>query len=251
MRSGARSTGWMRTHDDPSAPADAHTPARPDGTPGGGGTARDWWEARYAERDGIWSGRVNAVLADVVAGLPSGGGRALDLGCGEGGDVVWLAEQGWTVTGVDLSQTAVDRADRAARSAGVAGRTRFVAADLATWSPAPDERFDLVTASFLQSWPVGIPRDAILHRATTAVAPGGHLLVTAHAAPPHRDVPEEMRSYRFPTPEQDLAALRLDDGWDVLVAEGRPRSATGPDGERHETVDSVVLVRRRPAEVDA
>ncbi len=80
MRSGARSTGWMRTHDDPSAPRRRTHPGRPDGTPGGGGTARDWWEARYAERDGIWSGRVNAVLADVVAGLPSGGGRALDLG---------------------------------------------------------------------------------------------------------------------------------------------------------------------------
>lgn len=234
---------------DASAHADAHPQAGPDGAPGGGdGTARDWWEARYAERDGIWSGRVNAVLADVVVGLPAGSGRALDLGCGEGGDVVWLAEQGWTVTGVDLSRTAVERGERAASEAGVAERTRFVAADLATWSPAVEERFDLVTASFLQSWPVEIPRDAILHRATSAVAPGGYLLITAHAAPPHGDLPEEMRAYRFPTPEQDLAALQLDDGWDVLMAEGRPRSTTGPDGERHETVDSVVLVRRRPGE---
>jgi len=68
-------------------------------------SAREWWEARYAERDGIWSGRVNAVLASVTWGLPVG--RALDLGCGEGGDVVWLAEQGWDVTGIDLSVTAL------------------------------------------------------------------------------------------------------------------------------------------------
>ncbi|MDM7893180.1 class I SAM-dependent methyltransferase [Curtobacterium caseinilyticum] len=209
-------------------------------------SAQDWWEARYAERDGIWSGRVNDVLAGVAADLPRGGARALDLGCGEGGDVVWLAEHGWTATGVDLSSTAVARAALAAEVAGVADRTAFVAADLGTWEPAAGARFDLVTASFLQSWPVEIPRDEILRRATGFVAPGGHLLVTAHAAPPHADLPEEFRSYRFPSPEQDLAALRLDDGWEVLVAEGRPRTSTGRDGERHETVDSVVLVRRAP-----
>ncbi len=206
--------------------------------------ARTWWEARYAERDGIWSGRVNAVLAEVASGLPVG--RALDLGCGEGGDAVWLAQQGWRVTGVDLSGTAVARAARAAGAAGVAERTTFVAADLATWAPEPDERWDLVTASFLQSWPVEIPRATILARATGFVAPGGHLLVTAHAAPPHHDLPEEMRSYRFPTPDGDLAALRLDADWDVVAAELRPRIVTTPDGDPHETADGVVLVQRRP-----
>ncbi|WP_083230012.1 class I SAM-dependent methyltransferase [Curtobacterium sp. UCD-KPL2560] len=207
--------------------------------------ARTWWEERYAERDGIWSGRVNAVLAAVAAELP--GGTALDLGCGEGGDVVWLAGRGWHATGVDLSPTAVARAAAAAATAGVADRTAFAAADLATWVPPAGERYDLVTASFLQSWPVEIPRAAILRRAAGFVAPGGHVLVTAHAAPPHRDLPEEMRSYRFPTPEEDLAALRGDDGdaWEVRHAELRPRTATAPDGTTHETADSVVLLRRR------
>ncbi|MEV7934485.1 methyltransferase domain-containing protein [Curtobacterium sp. NPDC089185] len=236
--------------------AHEHTGTGDAGTAHGGGTvdtdavdagttAREWWEARYAAGDGIWSGRVNAVLAEVAPTLPRGAGRALDLGCGEGGDVVWLAEQGWTATGVDLSDTAVERGRRAAAAAGVGERTSFVAADVASWAPDGDDRFDLVTASFLQSWPVEIPRAAILHRATGLVAEGGHLLVTAHAAPPHADLPEAFRTYRFPSPEEDLASLRLDDGWEVVVAEGRPRSATGPDGERHDTVDSVVLVRRR------
>lgn len=219
-------------------------PTRP-GTPTD--SAGAWWEARYAERDGIWSGRVNAVLAEVAATLPRGAGRALDLGCGEGGDAVWLAEQGWTTTGVDLSATAVARAARAADAAGIGEHTTFVAADLAAWAPPSGDAFDLVTASFLQSWPVEIPRAEILHRATGFVAPGGHLLVTAHAAPPHGDLPEEFRSYRFPSPEQDLAALRLDPTWEVIAAEGRPRTATGPDGERHDTMDSVVLVRRGSA----
>ncbi len=147
--------------------------------------------------------------------------------------------------------------------AGVDGRTTFVAADLATWAPEDDERYDLVTASFLQSWPVEIPRAAILRRAAGFVAPGGHLLVTAHAAPPHGDLPEEMRAYRFPTPEEDLAAVLGSDeataggpaaggpaaggpaAWAVLSAERRPRTTTTADGTTHETEDSVVLVRRR------
>jgi SAM-dependent methyltransferase len=219
----------MHTHDDS---ADAATDAT--------SSAREWWEARYAERDGIWSGRVNAVLASVTRGLPVG--RALDLGCGEGGDVVWLAEQGWDVTGVDLSVTALERGSRAAVSAGVEDRTAFVAADLARWETAA--RFDLVTASFLQSWPVEIPRADILRRAAGFVAVGGHLLVTAHAAPPHDDLPPEMHGYRFPSPADDLAALQLDDGWDVLVAEVRPRTATTPHGDPHQVLDSVVLARR-------
>ncbi|PZO56511.1 MAG: class I SAM-dependent methyltransferase [Leifsonia xyli] len=209
-------------------------------------SAREWWEQRYAERDGIWSGRVNAVLADVAAELPPAPGdrarRALDLGCGEGGDVVWLAEQGWDALGIDLSVTAIERGSRASVSAGVEDQTAFVAADLATWATAA--RFDLVTASFLQSWPMEIPRAEILRRAAGFVAAGGHLLVTAHAAPPHDDLPVELREYRFPTPDEDLTALQLDDTWDVIAAELRPRTATTPDGGPHQVVDSVVLVRR-------
>lgn len=209
-------------------------------TTDGVGSARDWWEQRYAERDGIWSGRVNAVLADVAGALPAG--RALDLGCGEGGDVVWLAGQGWDALGIDLSVTAIERGSRASVAAGVEDQTAFVAADLATWATAA--RFDLVTASFLQSWPVEIPRAAILRRAAGFVAVGGHLLVTAHAAPPRDDLPSELREYRFPTPDEDLTALQLDDTWDVVAAELRPRTANTPDGDPHQVVDSVVLVRR-------
>ncbi|OII38996.1 hypothetical protein BIU98_12730 [Curtobacterium sp. MMLR14_010] len=217
--------------------------------------AATYWESRYADGDRMWSGRVNAVLADVVATLEQQGpvGSALDLGCGEGGDVLWLASRGWRATGVDLSPTAAARGRAAAADAGVEDLARFDAGDLATWDT--EERFTLVTASFLQSWPIEIPRAAILRRATRFVAPGGHLLVTAHAAPPG-ELPEELRSYRFPTPDDDLAALGVDRGegadleaavgaWTVVTAELRPRSVARDDGTVHELLDSVVLVQRR------
>lgn len=208
------------------------------GTP----TAAEFWEARYADADRIWSGRVNRAVADVAAGLEPG--RALDLGCGEGGDAVWLARHGWAVTGVDLSPTAVARGRRAAAEAGVPdGALRLEAADLSTWT-APGG-YDLVTASFLQSWPVAIPREDILRRATGFVAPGGRLLVLAHAAAPSWAPPELVHEHPFPTPEQDLAALALDPArWEVLVCETRDRTATAPDGTAATLADGVVLVRR-------
>ncbi|WP_413317717.1 methyltransferase domain-containing protein [Agrococcus sp. 1P02AA] len=207
--------------------------------------AAEFWEARYADAERIWSGRVNAVLADVAGALTPG--RALDLGCGEGGDALWLAQQGWRVTGVDLSPTAIERARAAAAAAGLSrDALRFEAADLATWQST--EAHELVSASFLQSWPVVIPREEILRRATDLVAPGGHLLVVAHAGAPSWADPEMARTHPFPTPEGDLAALRLDrDDWHVLACERRERSVTAPDGSAATLDDSVVLVRRGPA----
>ncbi|GAB3171493.1 class I SAM-dependent methyltransferase [Myceligenerans halotolerans] len=204
-------------------------------------TAREFWEDRYAGTDRVWSGRVNQVLTDVAG--ESAPGRALDLGCGEGGDAVWLARQGWTVTGVDLSPTAVTRGRAAAAAACLPpDRFRLVAADLATWTT--EESYDLVTASFLQSWPVEIPRAEILRRATSFVAPGGRLLVVAHAAAPSWAPPEMVQGYPFPSPDGDLAALALDAGWTVLAAETRKRATTSPDGGPATLLDGVVLVRR-------
>ena len=57
------------------------------------------WDARYSEHDGPrWSGRPNGRLVAEVAGLTPG--RVLDVGCGEGGDAIWLARSGWTVTAI-------------------------------------------------------------------------------------------------------------------------------------------------------
>ena len=87
----------------------AHHEPRLDETPA------QFWERRYGNAGAVWSGHVNRALADIVAGFEPG--RSLDLGCGEGGDVLWLAEQGWEATGYDLSATAVERAASAASHA--------------------------------------------------------------------------------------------------------------------------------------
>jgi len=122
---------------------------------------KEHWEQHYGERERVWSGRVNVQFADVAADLPPG--RALDLGCGEGADAVWLAEHGWRAAGIDISTTAIERARRAARAAGLdPTQASFTAADLSALEP--EHQYDLVTASFFHS-PVELPRAAILSRA--------------------------------------------------------------------------------------
>ena len=78
-------------------------------------TAADW-DARYGATH-IWSGEPNGALMALTSDLAPG--TALDVGCGEGADAVWLARRDWTVTGLDVSRVAVDRARAAAEAAGV------------------------------------------------------------------------------------------------------------------------------------
>lgn len=77
----------------------------------------EFWEQRYGSSEKIWSGKANVVLESVASKLTPG--RALDLGAGEGGDVLWLANQGWEARGLELSQTVVTRAQEAAQRAGL------------------------------------------------------------------------------------------------------------------------------------
>lgn len=198
-----------------------------------------YWEGRYALRR-HWSGHANATMVDVVTTLRPG--RALDLGSGEGGDLVWLAQQGWEATGVDIAPTAARRAQQAAERAGVGERVTAIAADLATWE-APGE-VELVTASFLQS-PVLLDRGAIVRRHAARVAPGGHVLVVAHAAvPPWAPASMHAHHHDLPQPGDIVAELALGDGWSVEVAEVRARRTTAPDGTDATLDDAVVLLRR-------
>ncbi|TFB49893.1 class I SAM-dependent methyltransferase [Cryobacterium tagatosivorans] len=135
------------------------------------------WDARYREAQGgaetrLWSALPPAIVIDTVPAWTPG--RALDLATGDGRTAIWLATQGWNVTGVDFSAEAIDLARKHADDAGAA--VSWLVADAVSWSP--EERFDLVTIMYLQ-----LPEAELRHvlaRAAGWVAPGGHLLVVGH-----------------------------------------------------------------------
>lgn len=178
-----------------------------------------------------------------VAELPPG--RALDVGAGEGGDALWLAQQGWTVTASDISEQALARIGvEAARRRLTVERRR---ADANSLSPFGTVVYDLVTAHY-----ASIPRTPDRRGVANildAVAPGGILLVVSHDLEPMRAPLDPMRHSRPFDPDAYLgvddfaSALAGDPEWDIEVREKRPRPSGGAGDSHH--VDDLVLRARR------
>jgi len=204
---------------------------------GAAGQAAEW-DARYSERDGaMWSGRPNGRLVAEVADLTPG--RALDVGCGEGADAIWLARRGWTVTAIDISDLALCRAREAAELAGAA--VEWVCGD-ALQTPFPARSFDLVSMQY-----PALPKaaaDAAVRTLLDAVRPGGLLLAVYHDLDDeHR---EHMKSQGFDPADyvdaDDLDRL-LGDDFTVQLYEVKPR-IDPPPGTPH-VADVVLRARRR------
>jgi len=199
------------------------------------------WEEHYGAKPRVWSGRVNARLAEVVPRLS--GTRALDLGCGEGADAIWLAEHGWEVVAVDVSTTALARAAEDAEARGVLSRIDFQAHDLEL--TFPEGSFDLVSAQFFHT-PLEMDRAAVLCRAAGAVAPGGTLLIVDHGeAPPWAKFGGHHHHHEFPSARDVLAGLALDPAeWEPVRVGPAERDAVGPEGEHAHLVDNIIELRR-------
>lgn len=216
---------------------------------------RESYDELYRSAPAVWSGRPNGPLVVEAGGLPPG--TALDAGCGEGADALWLAERGWRVTAVDWSAVALDRAAAHARARGLADRVEWRQEDLGTWQP-PEGRFDLVTAHYLHAH--GIDRPAVFRRLAAAVAPGGTLLVVGHALAQDGDAAHAQahghghghghdESHRGHGPDllhtaEEVAAVLEPGQWGDVVAETRERDAGAAERTGNRVPDTVLRARR-------
>ena len=216
----------MRHHDHDLDPATLHTP--------------EFWDDRYGSTEALWSGRPNQRLVENVSGLTAG--MALEIGCGEGADAIWLAQQGWTVTAVDVSMVALERAAGHAAEADplAAKRITWRQQDLREWAPDPAS-YDLVTEHFLHlPSALRVPQHA---RLAAAVRPGGTLLIVGHH-------PGDNETLQRPHPDalflsHELVARRPEP---VVVefSAGPPAGpALDPDGDEIVLTDAVVCAVRR------
>ncbi|MGW4525415.1 class I SAM-dependent methyltransferase [Amycolatopsis sp. NPDC004378] len=190
--------------------------------------ATRFWDDHHATRRA--EPRANVRLTEVVAGLDPG--TALDLGCGAGGDALWLARRGWRVTAADISGVAIAR---------LAGHARVSAERHDLAETFPSGRFDLVSAHYLHT-SFALPRAQVLRKAAGALTPGGRLLVVDHGSVApwswHPDAD-------FPSPFEVARSLDLDPAvWAVERAEALSRHATGPGGQAADVVDHLLLIRR-------
>lgn len=201
------------------------------------------WDRRYAGSDLLWSAGPNQWVEQVAADLPAG--RALDLAAGEGRNALWLAERGWTVTAVDFSGVALDRARTLARQrlGAHADRLRPVEADLRDYVPEP-RGHDLVVVAYLQLEPA--PRRSVLRAAAEAVAAAGHLLVVAHDSDNLAHGVGGPQDAEVLYTAHDVAVDIDGTGLRVVRAEARQREVATDDGLR--TAIDAFLLAHRPDE---
>ncbi|MEU6658711.1 class I SAM-dependent methyltransferase [Streptomyces sp. NPDC046821] len=199
----------------------------------------EFWDRRYTGPDRVWSGEPNPALVEEVT--PLAPGTALEAGCGEGADAIWLAGQGWQVTGVDFASQAIHRAAEHT-PAHLAGHMSWQQADIREWQPGEGPRYDLVTASFMHFPPP--VRRTVFAALAARVAPEGHLVIVGHHP---SDLDTAMP--RPPEPElfytaDDLAADLPEGDWQILTRTARARTATTPDGAPVTIHDTVLTAGR-------
>lgn len=178
-----------------------------------------YWEERYSAAENAWSGNPNPSLVDEVSELKPG--RALDAGCGSGGDAIWLAGRGWQVTAVDFAEAGLRRGAEAAGDLKISWQQH----DLRSWTPDAGA-YDLVTAHFVH-FPPDV-RNPLFRRLADAVAPGGTLLIVGHhPSDVHTQAGRPDFGDAFYTAE-DVAAL-LSDDWTLVTVAAPPRTHNGVD----------------------
>ncbi|MDJ0792186.1 MAG: class I SAM-dependent methyltransferase [Acidimicrobiia bacterium] len=175
------------------------------------------WDQRYESSDLVWSAEPNQFLPGLVADLETG--SALDLACGEGRNAVWLARQGWDVTGVDFSPVAIEKAWQL----GTDEEVEWVVADVTDYEP--DRQFDLAILFYLHVLPEDLA--AVFERAIEALAPEGTLVAVGHAV---RNLEEGYGGPQYPEIlwSEDVIRPMLD-GVDNIEMEERLRQVPDAD----------------------
>lgn len=202
--------------------------------------ARAQWNDRYRQKPILWSGKPNASLVALVKGRrPT---SVLDLGCGEGGDVLWLAQQGWQASGVDISDVAIDRARARAAELGV--EASFEVADLTSWQTPV--RYDLIVTSFLQSFD-DFDRIPVLAAALDLLTPGGELISVAHGSAPSyaEDISPDHAARMVDARAEAKILHRLRPTIQVVLAESWTRQVTSPEGQKGNIEDAIMVLRKK------
>ena len=215
------------------------------------GFDKDYWDSHWQQGNEHGAGREigpNPHLARETSGLAPG--TALDAGCGEGAEAIWLGVEGWQVTAADISSEVLSRASERATRGTARERVQWVEADLSAWEPG--KLFDLVTTHYAHP---AMPQLAFYERISGWVAPGGTLLIVGHLHTPdtagHGHDHGQQCHGHHPPEEVSVTAASITAGldatqWDVVTAEKRTRALANRAGRSVQLHDVVVRATRRP-----
>ena len=187
------------------------------------------WDDRYRATDRRWSTEPNIFVADRLGSNRPGTG--LYLAAGEGRNAIWLADQGWDMTAVDFSETAIGR------GRAITDEVRWVVADIRTWEP--DDVYDLVVVAYLQL--LLDEFEPLIQRVVTWLAPGGELFMVGHD---RSNIAHGVGGPQVPAVLWDIEEIvPWLNGLDILEAEIVEREVVGEDGSQV-ALDALIRARR-------
>lgn len=168
-----------------------------------GNEAREFWNDKF--RSGLPNVRrePSRLLVEAVAGYHKGG-TALDLGCGEGRNLLYLASKGWTATGVDISEVAIEQAKATAKATDL--KAEFFVTDLDAFDLG-QSRWDLLSSIYMQDWHIKSATDTFA-RMKAALKPGGIVVIEGFGPPNGLNLDHIKRAF------EGFAVLRADVGMD-------------------------------------
>lgn len=198
------------------------------------------WDDRYADSDLVWGLEPNRFVREHCERLPIG--HAVDLGCGEGRNALWLARLGWHATGLDYSSVAIERARTLTNEErpATASRLTWKVADVTT-EPVKPSAYDLALISYLHLPPDQI--NSVIRNATSGLKARGHLLIVGHDK---RNLREGVSGPQDESRLYDADEIRevLADIPEIVVELGEIVTRPTPDGD---ALDTIVRARRLPA----
>ena len=196
-----------------------------------------FWEGLYANRDAVDTfGPPNPEILDLIPTLPPGA-SVLDLGCGEGRVALPLAEAGFRVVGVDVSEAGIAKLKRIAEDRGLGIEASVE--DLNAYEIAGD--FDLMVSDGVFH---NIHREHAERLITSMKArtrPGGYNLIKQFTTkvPP----PPELARFHIGLWEEEELFDRYE-GWEFLIRSSFILEDEHPDGSRHRHPINKILARK-------
>jgi SAM-dependent methyltransferase len=136
---------------------------------------RDFWNGKFNDPKAEFNRQPSRLLLEAIRGRQPG--RALDLGMGEGRNTIYLAQQGWQATGVDLADVGVAHAK--ARAAELHVNLTAIVDDLDRYDFGKG-KWDLITLFYMHAWYHG-GKPASPKRLMAALKPGGLLVMEGFA----------------------------------------------------------------------
>lgn len=196
-----------------------------------------FWEGLYANRDAVDTfGPPNPEILDLLPSLPPGA-SVLDLGCGEGRLMLPLAEAGFKVVGVDVSEAGIAKLKRIAGERGL--EVDASVADLNTFEISGE--FDLMISDGVFHNIHREHAERLIAEMKSHTRPGGYNLVKLFTTkvPP----PPELAKFHIGLWEEEELFDRYE-GWEFLIRKSFILKDEHPDGSRHRHPINKILARK-------